>query len=230
MLETVLEIIVYMVVAAGLGVVLGWVLRGALGKEQAELSDARAQLRKLKRARREQEAALKEQQAVPAKVSSEVVKEKVVAEASQAAKVEPSEAKTKKQATSSKTTQTAVNKTAKAKSAPKPAAKTKKKPAAKRKTLAEREADQAAARKSFAEVAARIGAAEGKDKLTKIYGVGKRYEEMLNDLGLSSFAQIAQLKKAEVRTLAAALGVLDDRLETEDWVGSAKKLAKESSQ
>ena len=82
--------------------------------------------------------------------------------------------------------------------------------------------------KAFAEVVDRVGNSDADDKLTKIHGVGKKYASMLNDLGISSYAQITKLKKADVRTLAAALGVLDDRLETEDWVGSAKILVKEA--
>jgi predicted flap endonuclease-1-like 5' DNA nuclease len=99
---------------------------------------------------------------------------------------------------------------------------------AKRKTQAEREADQAAGRQAFAEVIGRVGKTDTQDNLTKILGIGKNYATMLNDLDISSYAQISKLRKADVRTLAAALGVLDDRLETEDWVGSAKELLKEA--
>ena len=121
--------------------------------------------------------------------------------------------------------------------AAKPAAKTatKKKVAAKtakkrpvRKSQAEREADQAAARKALAEVTERIGKVDADDNLTKINGIGKKYATMLNDLGITSYQQVSVLRKADVRTLAAALGVLDDRLETEDWVGSAKTLIKQA--
>lgn len=53
MLWTIFEILAYMIAAAVLGIILGWVLRGALGSEQAEVSSLRVQLRKLKRAQRE---------------------------------------------------------------------------------------------------------------------------------------------------------------------------------
>jgi predicted flap endonuclease-1-like 5' DNA nuclease len=114
----------------------------------------------------------------------------------------------------------------KAKTTPKTPAKTGIK-SAKRKTQAEREADQVAGRQAFAEVIGRVGKTDTQNNLTKIHGVGKNYATMLNDLDISSYAQISKLRKADVRTLAAALGVLDDRLETEDWVGSAKKLHKD---
>ena len=53
MLLTIIEIVAFMAAAAIVGVALGWVLRGALGREQAEISDLRAQLRKLKKDSRE---------------------------------------------------------------------------------------------------------------------------------------------------------------------------------
>lgn len=118
---------------------------------------------------------------------------------------------------------TAKAKPVKAKTTPKTRAKTGKK-SAKRKTQAEREADQAVGRQAFAEVIGRVGKTDTQDNLTKIHGVGKNYATMLNDLDITSYAQISKLRKADVSTLAVALGVLDDRLESEDWVGSAKKL------
>ena len=227
MLVTVLEIVAFMVAAAVLGVLLGWVLRGMFGNEQEELSDVRTQLRKLKRAQREQEAAavakdvaVKEQKAAATEV---------VSTTSTPAK-KPAGPKAKADTLSKSATEKPQAKKPQAKkkaSAKKSNSKAAKKNTGPRKTVAEREADQAVARQAFAEVAERIGPSDAKDKLTKIYGVGKRYEEMLNELGLSSYAQLAKLRKAEVKTLAGALGVLDARLETEDWVGSAKTLAKD---
>ena len=127
----------------------------------------------------------------------------------------------------SSATPAAKAKPVKAKTTSKAPAETGKK-SAKRKNQAEREADQAAGRLAFADVIGRVGKTDTQDNLTKIHGVGKNYATMLNDLDISSYAQISKLSKTDVRTLAAALGVLDDRLETEDWVGSAKELLKEA--
>ncbi len=210
MLLTALEIIAFMVAAAVIGVALGWVLRGALGNEQAEISDLRSQNRQLKKANRESKAAMAANNAsVEAAASASA---KTAAEKTGDTKAEGSKAKAKKPAAKKKTGTKAAKK---------------QKPSA-RKTVEEREADQAAGRQAFAEVVVRVGTPDSVDQLTKIYGIGKKYAGMLNDLGISSYAQIAQLRKADVRTLAAALGVLDDRLETEDWVGSAKTLQKEA--
>jgi len=227
MLVTILEIVAFMVAAAVLGLLLGWVLRGMFGNEQAEISDVRAQLRKLKRAQREQEAAV--EKGVVVKEEKAAVTE-VVSTASTPAKKSAGEKTNADAATKPATEKSQAknpqgkNKASAKKSSPKAANKS----TGPRKTVAEREADQAVARQAFAEVAERIGQSDAKDKLTKIYGVGKRYEEMLNELGLSSYAQIGKLRKAELKTLAGALGILDARIETEDWVGGAKILAKEA--
>jgi len=227
MLVTILEIVAFMVAAAVLGLLLGWVLRGMFGNEQAEISDVRAQLRKLKRAQREQEAAVEKD--VVVKEEKAAVTE-VVSTASTPAKKSAGE-KTNADAATKPATEKSQAKKPQAKkkaSAKKSNPKAANKSTGPRKTVAEREADQAVARQAFAEVAERIGQSDAKDKLTKIYGVGKRYEEMLNELGLSSDAQIGKLRQAELKTLAGALGILDARIETEDWVGGAKILAKEA--
>jgi predicted flap endonuclease-1-like 5' DNA nuclease len=209
MLLTALEIIAFMVAAAVIGVALGWVLRGALGNEQVEINDLRSQNRQLKKANRESKAAMVANSAsVEAAMSASAKTPAVEAEGT---KSEGSKTKAKKPAAKEKTSTKAA-----------------KKPSA-RKTVEQREADQAVGRQAFAEVVIRVGAPDSDDNLTKIYGVGKKYAGMLNDLGIASYAQIAQLRKADVRTLATALGVLDDRLETEDWVGSAKTLQKETN-
>jgi len=208
MLLTALEIIAFMVAAAVIGVALGWVLRGVLGNEQAEISDLRSQNRQLKKANREIKASMTANNTSAAAVESATAKATV--ENAGDSKAEGPKAKAKKPAAKKKTSSKAA-----------------KKPSA-RKTVEEREADQAAGRQAFAEVVVRVGTPDSDDNLTKIYGIGKKYAGMLNDLGILSYAQIGQLRKADVRTLAAALGVLDDRLETEDWVGSAKALQKEA--
>ena len=222
MLLTGLEIIAFMVAATIIGALLGWVLRGTLGNEQMEIVDLRAQLRQLKKANRESKSA-----AAPASAAAtdSVVDAKTGAVS--AAKAKSSDAKkesvksgsVKSEATTATAKKPAAKKAATAKSAKKSSV---------RKTQAERQADQAAAAKAFAEMVDRVVKSDADDNLTKIHGVGKKYASMLNDLGISSYAQISMLRKAEVRTLAAALGVLDDRLEAEDWVGSAKTLLKEA--
>jgi len=210
MLLTALEIIAFIVAASIIGVALGWVLRGSLGREQLEISELRTQLRQLKKANRENKAALVASSSTPAESSMQ----------QEAEKPQTSSAAAPKSAA-----KPAVKNPAKKKTAAKGGKKT-----SPRKTQAQREADQAAGRKAFVVVMERVGTSDTQDNLTKIYGVGKKYAGMLNDLGISSYQQVSKLRKADVRTLAAALGVLDDRLEAEDWVGSARILAKQTGE
>jgi len=231
MLMTILEIVVFMAAAAFVGLWLGWVLRGSLGSEQAEVAQLRSQLRALKKTQREQLAANKVEG-----VPEFMLEKQLVPTTAVERKTDTRTATTKKAAQKAPAAQKTVTKdVAKEKEiAKKPdATKAKKKSSAKskstrsvRKTLAEREADQVAGKQAFAEVVARIGATGSRDKLTKIHGVGKRYAEMLNELGLHSYEQVSRLRKADLKTLAAALGILDDRIDQEDWVSSAKALLK----
>ncbi len=213
MLLTALEIIAFMVAASIIGVILGWVLRGTLGREQVEIGELRTQLRQLKKANRESKAALAATSSSVAETGASEMSEKPAA----------SEVPVKKAADK----KASAKAPAKAPLKKKVTAKAGKK-ASPRKTQAEREADQAAGRAAFPEVVNRVGIADDQDNLTKIHGVGKKYAGMLNDLGISSYQQISKLGKADIRTLAAALGVLDDRLEKEDWVGGAKELLKQA--
>ncbi len=205
MLLTALEIIAFMVAASIIGVILGWVLRGTLGREQVEISDLRTQLRKLKKANRESTAALAATSSATTETGTGEAAEKPETRKATENKVPVKKAPAKEKV-----------------------AKKSAKKASPRKTQAEREADQAAGMKAFADVVNRVGTSDDQDNLTKIYGVGKKYADMLNDLGISSYQQVAKLRKADVRTLAAALGVLDDRLEKEDWVGNARTLLKQA--
>ena len=229
MLLTILEIAVFMAAAAIIGVALGWVLRGTLGREQVEISDLRAQIRRLKKSSRESQGAPAKNESATAAVTTAAK----AASAPEAKKAQAEASKAENKPAMDKAEAKPAEKAAsKPKAAPAPKAtdkaKTSKKKTSSRKSQAEREADQAAGRAAFAEVVDRIGKGEQQDNLTKIYGVGKRYEAMLNELGITDYAQVAKLRKADLKTLAAALGVLDDRIETEDWVGSAKQLAKEA--
>lgn len=248
MLLTVLEILVFMIIAAILGVLLGWVLRGALGREQADVSDLRAQLRNLKKQQRENDAATK----------AERVSSSTTTTTSSAAKLTQSKpAETKKTSPANKATvtkKTAVEdatakktvvaeKTAVKKSPAKKTAKAKKvtvkrnppkpdvvktraaKPVAQM-SKAEKSAKQRAAKKDVAAIVSRIGKGETKDDLTKIFGIGPKFSSMLNKMGIRSYTQISKLRKADIRTISSAIGVFNDRIERDDWVAGAKKVIK----
>ena len=63
------------------------------------------------------------------------------------------------------------------------------------------------------------------DDLKKISGVGPVLEKKLNSLGITQYAQIAKLTKAEIERVDEVLS-FKGRIEREDWRGQAKALAK----
>jgi branched-chain amino acid transport system ATP-binding protein len=65
------------------------------------------------------------------------------------------------------------------------------------------------------------------DRLILIKGIGPVNERKLNEHGIFHFDQIAAWKKADVIAAEAYLA-FDGRIAREDWIGQAKKLAKES--
>ncbi|MDR6631530.1 branched-chain amino acid transport system ATP-binding protein [Phyllobacterium sp. 1468] len=65
------------------------------------------------------------------------------------------------------------------------------------------------------------------DKLIVIKGIGPVNERKLNEHGIFHFDQIAAWKKADIIAAEAYLA-FDGRIAREDWIGQAKKLAKQS--
>ena len=64
------------------------------------------------------------------------------------------------------------------------------------------------------------------DDLKKISGVGPVLEKKLNDLGITTFAQVAAFTKDDIEKVDDALS-FKGRIERDDWLGQAKKLAAE---
>lgn len=62
-----------------------------------------------------------------------------------------------------------------------------------------------------------------KDDLKKINGVGPVLEQTLNDLGITTFKQIANFTAEDVAKVTAALEGFTGRIERDDWIGGAKK-------
>ena len=61
------------------------------------------------------------------------------------------------------------------------------------------------------------------DDLKKIYGIGQKLERLLNELGVTSYEQIACLKEDDIERLAAAIGSFPDRILRDDWIGGARR-------
>jgi large subunit ribosomal protein L21 len=106
------------------------------------------------------------------------------------------------------------------KAAPKAEAAPKKEaaPKAEAKAPAEKPAAKKAAPKKEAAPAAA-------DDLTKMKGLGKVFAGKLEAEGITTFAQIAKMKKADIDALEDKIGAAG-KFESNDWVAQAKELAK----
>lgn len=141
---------------------------------------------------------------------------------------EPSEAKTAK-AAAKKEKKSAAKET-------KPAAKKETKPAAKKETKpakAEAKPEKAEAKKEEASAGVdadallkSVGKADesNKDDLKKITGIGPAFEKKLNEIGLYTYEQISNLKKNDINNLSNMEGVSAEKIESDNWVESAKGL------
>ena len=63
------------------------------------------------------------------------------------------------------------------------------------------------------------------DDLTRIKGLGPKLAAMLNALGVTSFAEIAQWSDADIDRIDAKLGSFQGRIRRDNWVEQAKFLA-----
>lgn len=61
------------------------------------------------------------------------------------------------------------------------------------------------------------------DDLKRIVGIGAVTEKALNELGITSYSQLAELERPEVEKIAAALDIGPERIERDDWVGNARR-------
>ena len=62
------------------------------------------------------------------------------------------------------------------------------------------------------------------DDLTEIVGVGKVFQQTLNDLGIFSYRQIASFGASDVARVNMQLKEFKGRMEQDDWIGQAKDL------
>ena len=62
------------------------------------------------------------------------------------------------------------------------------------------------------------------DDLQKIVGVGKVFEQALNELGIFSFRQIAEFNVGDMARVNKELKEFKGRIEQDDWIGQAKEL------
>jgi NADH-quinone oxidoreductase subunit E len=67
-------------------------------------------------------------------------------------------------------------------------------------------------------------AADDKDDLKRIKGVGPAIEKTLNELGIFSFDQIAEMSEYEIDRVAQRLKGFRSRIYRQDWIGQARDL------
>jgi predicted flap endonuclease-1-like 5' DNA nuclease len=96
------------------------------------------------------------------------------------------------------------------------------------KATAAKKTSAAKTTKTTAAKKAAAAAATGPDDLKLIKGVGKLNETRLNDEGITTFAQVAAWKKADIADFDEKLN-FKGRIEREEWVPQAKVLAKGST-
>ena len=72
---------------------------------------------------------------------------------------------------------------------------------------------------------AKAAKSDAADDLKQLSGVGPALEKKLHENGVTTFAQIAAWKKADIADMDEKLS-FKGRIEREDWVAQAKKLAK----
>jgi predicted flap endonuclease-1-like 5' DNA nuclease len=65
------------------------------------------------------------------------------------------------------------------------------------------------------------------DDLQQIFGIGPVTEKALNQLGITSYSQLADLKHHEIQKIADALEIVPGRIERDNWVGSARRQLEE---
>lgn len=68
-----------------------------------------------------------------------------------------------------------------------------------------------------------------KDDLKLIKGIGPVMETTLNDLGVTTFQQLANFTQVDIDKVTEAIGSFPGRIERDDWVGKAKAFVDERS-
>lgn len=73
-----------------------------------------------------------------------------------------------------------------------------------------------------------VDAATHRDDLQAIKGIGPAIQKTLNEMGIFSFAQIADMSEYEIDRIARRLRGFHSRIYREDWIGQARELRDQS--
>ena len=74
-----------------------------------------------------------------------------------------------------------------------------------------------------AKVVALFKTQEQSDNLKLINGIGPVMEQLLNELGVTTFKQLAGFSKADIDMVSDAIDVFPGRIERDNWVGGARE-------
>lgn len=74
-------------------------------------------------------------------------------------------------------------------------------------------------------VALEPGLSAQADDLKQIRGIGPKLEQMLQQAGITRFAQIAAWDDATIDAFAQRIGRMGSRIRSDDWVGQARALS-----
>jgi len=77
---------------------------------------------------------------------------------------------------------------------------------------------------STSEPEAEFGSRDRRDNLKKIKGVGPAIEKTLNEIGIFSFQQVADMSEYDIDRVAKRLKGFHSRIYREDWIGQARAL------
>ncbi|MFK7993088.1 MAG: hypothetical protein AB8B87_03060 [Granulosicoccus sp.] len=68
-----------------------------------------------------------------------------------------------------------------------------------------------------------------RDDLKLIKGIGPVMERTLNELGVTTFRQLADFTQLDIDKVSEAIGAFPGRIERDDWVGKAKLFVRDKS-
>ena len=63
-----------------------------------------------------------------------------------------------------------------------------------------------------------------KDDLKRIHGIGPFIESKLNEIGITSYWQIAKFNDVEISFVSQYIGPFPERIKRDNWMESAKQL------
>ena len=66
-------------------------------------------------------------------------------------------------------------------------------------------------------------AVDQRDDLQQIFGIGPMTEKALNELGITSYSQLADLQQHDIQRIADALDIGATRIKRDNWVGNARR-------